>query len=53
LRRFAGGRWTWIGGTRLTDARGFFAASVQATAGSLVQAWSPRDRSSSLALRLA
>ena len=52
LRRFAGGRWAWLGGTRSTNARGFFAATVSAGAGSLLQVWSPRDRASGLALRV-
>jgi hypothetical protein len=52
LRRSSGGRWSWIGGTRSTNARGFFTLTVQARAGSLVQVWSPRDRSYSPPLRV-
>jgi hypothetical protein len=52
LRRAVGGRWSWLGGARLTDARGFFSVTVEARAGSLLQAWSVRDRASSLALRI-
>jgi hypothetical protein len=52
LRRFEQGRWSWLGGTRSTDARGFFAVSVPARRGSLVQVWSPRDRSYGLPVRV-
>jgi hypothetical protein len=52
LRRSVGGRWSWLGGTRMTDARGFFAAMVPATSGSLLQVWSPRDRRYGLVLRV-
>jgi hypothetical protein len=34
---------SWLGGTRWTDANGFFAITVPAPAGSLVRIWSPRD----------
>ena len=34
---------SFIGGTRWTDANGFFTISVPAPAGSLVRIWSPRD----------
>ena len=34
---------SWIGGTRWTDANGFFTIKISAPAGSLVRIWSPRD----------
>jgi hypothetical protein len=34
---------SWAGGTRWTDANGFFSVSVSAPAGSRVRIWSPRD----------
>ena len=52
VRRFAGGRWSWVGGTRSTDGRGFFAVTVDARSGALLQVWSPRDARFSLALRV-
>lgn len=33
----------WLGGTRRTDARGFFEVTVRAPAGVRVRIWSPRD----------
>jgi hypothetical protein len=38
-----GDRASWIGGTRTTDARGFFSITVAARAGARVRIWSPRD----------
>jgi hypothetical protein len=52
LRHFRAGRWWWLGAMRSTDAHGFFSATVRAGRGSLVQAWSPRDRSYSLTWRV-
>lgn len=52
LRALVGGRWTWLGPTRMTDVHGFFAATVQAAHGSFVQLWSPRDRAYSLEVRV-
>ncbi|HUF02491.1 MAG TPA: hypothetical protein VMN35_08720 [Gaiellaceae bacterium] len=52
LRRYERGRWSWVGGTRWTDERRFFSVSVRAPVGALLQIWSPRDGSSSLALRV-
>jgi hypothetical protein len=37
LRVRVGGRWSWAGGYRRTDARGFFAARVRAPRGAAVQ----------------
>jgi hypothetical protein len=33
----------WIGGTRWTDASGFFSISIAAPPGARVRIWSPRD----------
>lgn len=52
LRALVGGHWTWLGATRSTDVHGFFAVTVRAAHGSVVQLWSPRDRSYSLELRV-
>ena len=38
------GRATWLTGTRMTDSRGYFKATVSALAGALVRIWSPRDQ---------
>jgi hypothetical protein len=35
----------WVGGTRRTNAHGFFSVTVPAPAGSVVRIWSPRDGS--------
>jgi hypothetical protein len=43
VRLEAGDSVGWIGGTRHTDANGFFSVTVPAAAGSLVRIWSPRD----------
>lgn len=40
-----GDRAGWIGGSRVTDASGFFTIQVPARAGSRVRVWSPRDGS--------
>lgn len=52
LRIRDGGRWRWAGGTRWTDGRGVFAATVRAPRGAAVQVWSPRDREHGYALRI-
>jgi len=52
LRALVGGRWSWLGGSRLTDAHGFFAVTVTAPRGSVLQLWSPRDHAYSLELRV-
>ena len=36
-------RTSWLGGTRWTDANGFFSITVAAPPGSRVRIWSPRD----------
>ncbi len=52
LRILRSGRWSWLGGTRLTDARGVLSVKVRLPSGSVVQLWSPRDRAASLSLRV-
>jgi hypothetical protein len=52
LRRFEGGRWTWLGGTRMTDERGFFTATVTTGRGALLQAWAPGSTGYGIALRI-
>jgi hypothetical protein len=52
LRRWVGGRWQWVGGTRATNARGFLAVTVSASPGGKLQLWSPRDRLFSLPLQV-
>ena len=44
LQLVRGARRSWLGGTRRTNARGFFSARVTAPRGALVRVWSPRDR---------
>jgi hypothetical protein len=43
LQQFRYGHWHWVGGTRRTNARGFFQRTVRAGAGSKLRIWSPRD----------
>jgi hypothetical protein len=52
LRIFEDGRWSWAGGTRWTDARGFLSVTLRAPPGALIQLWSPRDGAYSLAVRV-
>jgi hypothetical protein len=52
LRRKVDGSWSWVGGVRWTNSRGFFDLVVRAARGSDLQVWSPRDRVYSLALRV-
>ena len=51
IRIWRGGRWTWLGGTRLTSANGVLSVTVRAPAGSLVQLWSLRDGAPSMSAR--
>jgi hypothetical protein len=44
LQARRGGSWAWLGGTRRTDARGFFRVTVTLPRGTAVRAWSPADR---------
>ena len=50
LRILRGGRWSWLGGTRVTSARGVLSVTVRAPAGSVVQLWSVRDGATSLSV---
>ncbi len=43
--------WSWLGGTRVTNARGTLSVTIRVPVGSLVQLWSPRDRAASPSLR--
>ena len=52
LRIFRGGRWSWLGGVRLTDARGTLTVTVPAPAGSVIRLFSLRDRAYGLELRV-
>jgi len=44
LEQWRGGRWTSVGGQRLTDSRGVFTGVVAAGKGAKLRIWSPRDR---------
>ena len=52
LRIFRSGRWSWLGGLRVTDAGGTFEVTVRAPAGSVIRLYSVRDRSFGLPLRV-
>ena len=52
LRILRGGGWSWLGGTRVTNARGVLSVRVRVPAGSVVQLWSVRDRTASLSIRV-
>lgn len=52
IRIWREGGWSWLGGTRATNARGVLSVTVRAPVGSLVQLWSVRDRAASLAVRV-
>lgn len=52
LRILRSGRWSWLGGTRVTNARGVLSVQVRVPAESVVQLWSPRDGAASLSLRV-
>ena len=45
-----GGAWRWAGGTRRTNARGFFSVAVAAPKGTQLRIWSPRDSAYSAAI---
>jgi hypothetical protein len=51
LRRL-GGSWAWLGGPRLTTARGFVSARVAMPRGTAVRLWSPRDQAFSVPIAL-
>jgi hypothetical protein len=46
----SGGAWRWSGGTRRTNARGFFSVGVAVSKGAQVRIWSPRDAAFSAAI---
>jgi hypothetical protein len=50
LRAFAGGRWSWIGGMRRTDARGVFRVVVGVPRNARLQVWVPAERAYGAAL---
>lgn len=52
LQVLRGGGWSWLGGLRLTNARGTLSPIVRAPAGSVVRLFSVRDRAYSLPLRV-
>jgi Glycosyl hydrolase catalytic core len=52
LRIYRDDGWTWLGGTRVTNARGVLSVQVRAPAGSLVQLYSLGDRAPGLAVRV-
>ena len=52
LRVRRGGRWAWSGGTRRTNARGFFSVAVSAGRGAAVQVWCPRTKTYGTALAI-
>jgi len=52
LQQFRGGRWQWVGGTRLTNPGGFLRRVVSVGPGSQLRIWSPRDHRYSATLRI-
>jgi hypothetical protein len=50
LQQLRGGRWHWLGGTRLTTSAGFLRRVVTAGPGTRLRIWSPRDRRYSMTL---
>ncbi|MGH3077263.1 MAG: hypothetical protein ACRDPZ_03675, partial [Gaiellaceae bacterium] len=52
IRVLRDGRWSWLGGTHVTGARGVLTVTVRAPAGTLVQLWSVRDGVASLSVRV-
>jgi hypothetical protein len=44
LRVKRGGGWSWVGGNRRTNSRGFFSVSVRAGRGGAVQVWHPASQ---------
>lgn len=44
LQVLRGGRWSWLGATRRTDAGGFFRVAVTLPRAARLRAWSPGDR---------
>ena len=52
LRILRSGGWSWLGGTRVTNARGVLSVTIRVPAGSVVQLWSNRDRAAGSAVRV-
>lgn len=52
LQVYRGGRWSWLGASRRTDAGGFFRVTVTLPRGTRLRAWSPADRTYSATLVL-
>ena len=50
LQQFRGGGWDWVGGTRRTNARGFFLRTVSAGPGARFRVYSELDRTFGIAL---
>ncbi len=50
LQRLTGGRWIAVGGTALTDRRGYLRRSVSAAKGSKLRLWDPARQSASAVL---
>ena len=53
LQQLVGGRWKTVGGTRKTNAAGFFQVSVDAGKGARFRFQSPRDKAYSLTLTVS
>jgi len=50
LQRLSAGRWSWVGGTRNTNERGFFRRTVRAGSGAQFRIYSALDRKFGVAL---
>jgi hypothetical protein len=53
LQQYVNGRWRAIGGTRLTNSRGYFNRVIAANRGTKLRLWSPRDRRYSAVITLS
>jgi hypothetical protein len=52
LQQFRGGRWQWVGGTRLTSSAGFLQRVISGGPGTQLRLWSQRDHRYSAILRI-
>jgi hypothetical protein len=52
LQASRGKGWRWLGGTRRTNARGFFTVTVNIPRGTRLRAWTPRERTYSAVLSM-
>jgi hypothetical protein len=50
LQQLRGGRWAWVGSTKLTTRGGFLRRVVTAAPGTRLRVWSPRDRRYSIVI---